>query len=67
MAQGNDEVASLRQENRIMRQELAMLKTSPQLMIGYGGEGTSPLLESPNKTLSDAAFSLEGVVGGAMR
>ena len=42
-----------------MRQEIAMMKTGQQLMIGYDGQN-SPSLESPNKTLSDAAYSIEG-------
>lgn len=53
----NEEVEALRQENRIMRQELAMIKTSPRLAIGYGNETAEA--SSPQKTLSDANYSIE--------
>ena len=39
-----------------MRQELAMIKTSPRMMIGY--EGSTSGVESPHKTMSDA-YSIE--------
>lgn len=53
-----DEVEQLRQENRIMRQEIYQMKTSPhviqeRLMIGYGSDEN----ESPNKTISEVGFS----------
>ena len=56
MVNGNGEVDALRQENRVMRQELHMMKTSPRLQIGYGGNDVA---SSPNKTVSEAAFSYE--------
>jgi len=34
-----------------------MIKTSPRMMIGYGGE--TGQAASPSKTLSDANFSVE--------
>lgn len=57
MVAHNHEVEALKQENRAMRQELHMMKTSPRLMIegGEGVEGT----QSPTKTISDAAFSMD--------
>ena len=41
-----------------MRQELAMIKTSPRLAIGYGNETVEAA--SPNKTISEAMYSIEG-------
>jgi len=58
MVQDNQEVTALRQENRVMRQELHMMKTSPRLAIGFGGNDSAGI-ESPNKTFSDANFSID--------
>ena len=55
MVNHNGEVETLRQENRFMRQEINQLKNSPRLAIGYGAQEG---VESPNKTISDAAFSI---------
>ena len=43
-----------------MRQELHMMRTSPRAMIGFGGNdaGASGTV-SPEKTISDAAFSID--------
>ena len=41
-----------------MRQELQMIKTSPRMMIGYGGDSASVGQESPSKAVSDV-FSVE--------
>ena len=42
-----------------MRQELEMIKTSPRKMVGYGGDTTSAVLESPTNAISDV-YSAEG-------
>ena len=69
MVGDTNEVEALRQENRIMRQELHMMRTSPRAMIGFAGNDaseapgtTSAALESPEKTVSEAAFSIDAVV-----
>ena len=35
-----------------------MIKTSPRMMIGFGNENGNP--ESPQKTISDANYSMDG-------
>ena len=39
-----------------MRQEIFQMKTSPRMAIGYNGPEA---IDSPNKTISDAAFSIQ--------
>ena len=58
MVQDNQEVTALMQENRVMRQELHMMKTSPRLSNFFGGNDSAGV-ESPNKTFSDANFSID--------
>lgn len=64
MVRENKEVEVLRQENRNMRQELAMIKTStsPRLMIGHEANSNA---DSPSKTISDASYIVEN--GGLRR